>query len=785
MTRSEAEAIALYRRAVNYLSAAQIYLKSNPLLEEPLRPEQIKDRLLGHWGTAPGINLIYAHLNRLILKTGASVLLVTGPGHGAAANLANLYLEGSLGEFYPSMTQDRVGLLRFVRAFSWPDGFPSHLSPALPGVIHEGGELGYALATSFGAALDNPDLIVACIVGDGEAETGPTATAWHGTKFLNPATDGAVLPFLHLNGFKIASPTLFGTMDDGELAALFSGCGWNVRIVDYGEEIDGDLASAVESAHASIRALQAEARAGRCPKRPRWPLIILRTPKGMSGPVEIDGKAIEGSFRAHQVPAKDLKTDPRHLAVVERWLRSYRPEELFDRQGRPVEAIRALCPRGTQRMAMNPHANGGRIRRPLDLPELRDHAVDVPVRGAQACSSMEVAGRYLAQVVERNQRTRNFRIVCPDELESNRLGAVLDVTLRQYLWPTPAVAEKIGPDGRVLEVLSEHSCQGWLQGYLLTGRHGLFPCYEAFLPIVDGMMNQYAKFLKTSLEVPWRAPVSSLNYILTSEAWRQDHNGYSHQGPGFINNVLTKKGHTYRILLPPDANCLLSTLDTCLQSTNHINLIIAGKQPMPQWLSMAEAIEHCRVGASVWPWASTNDGEDPELVLAGCGDTLTVEVLAAARIIRTVAPEWRVRVVNVVDLQILGVPEKYPRGLEEERFQRLFPLDAPVLVNYHGYTAAIKQLVWERPANSRFDINGYREEGTTTTPFDMLVRNRTSRYDLVIQAARVMAARHHQVAARAEEMTRLCEARLAAHRDFIRLHGIDLPEIVDWTWAEP
>lgn len=774
----------LYLRAVNYLAAAQIYLRANPLLEEPLRPVHIKERLLGHWGTAPGINLIYAHLNRLILRTDASILLITGPGHGAAANLANMYLEGTLSEYFPELTLDREGLGRFVHRFSWPEGFSSHLSPELPGVIHEGGELGYALATAFGAAFDSPDLIVACIVGDGEAETGPTAGAWHGNKYLNPATDGAVLPILHLNVFKISNPTIFGTMSDEEIEALFSGYGWDVRIVSQGPELHAHLDAAVAWAHEQIRRLQGTAREGRAPVRPRRPMIVLRTPKGWTGPARIDGKPIEGSFRSHQVPVKDPRTNPAHLEALERWLRSYRPEELFDREGRPVDEILSLCPKGDHRMALNPRGFGGRVRQPLVLPALESHRVGLQVRGAVCVSPMETLAGYLREVVERNREARNFRIVCPDELESNRLGAVLEATDRQYVWPLPPATERTSPDGRVLEVLSEHNCQGWLQGYLLTGRHGVFPCYEAFLPIVDGMMNQYAKFLKASLEVPWREPISSLNYVLTSEAWRQDHNGYSHQGPGFINNLLTKKGHTYRIYLPPDANCVLSTVDHCLRATNYINLIIAGKQPMPQWLSMEEAIEHCRIGASIWRWASTNAGEDPEIVLCGCGDNLTLEVMAAAAILREEAPAWRVRVVNVTDLQVLGIPQKYPHGLEEDRFQRIFPLGCPVIFNYHGYTAAIKQLAWERPEQHRFDVNGYREEGTTTTPFDMQVRNRTSRYHVVIQAAQKLASRNPMASALAEEILRRYDRKLFEHREFICAQGIDPPEINEWRWRD-
>ncbi len=784
LTREEVVVLERYRRAVNYLAAAQIYLRANPLLEEPLRPEHIKHRLLGHWGTAPGINLIYQHLNRLILRTEASILLVTGPGHGAAANLANMYLEGILTEYFPELTQDRAGLQRFLAWFSWPDAFPSHLSPGYPGVIHEGGELGYALSTAFGAALDNPDLIVACIVGDGEAETGPTAGAWHSNKFLNPATDGAVLPILHLNGFKIANPTIFGTMTDEELRALFTGYGYAVRLVELSDHIDADMAAALTGAYEEIRALQAAARAGGRVERPRWPMLLLRTPKGWTGPKELDGRPIAGSFLSHQVPAKDAKTNPHHLEALETWLRSYRPAELFDRDGRPGEDIRALCPRGDRRMAANPHSLGGRVRQPLELPALEGYAVELKARGQDHASNVGVLGQYFRDVIRLNQAARNFRIVCPDELESNHLGAVLEATDRQYVWPVPEVTEHTGCDGRVLEVLSEHDCQGWLQGYLLTGRHGVFPCYEAFLPIVDGMMNQYAKFLKASLEVPWREPISSLNYLLTSEAWRQEHNGYSHQGPGFINNLLTKKGHTYRIYVPPDANCLLVTMDHCLRVTDFINLVIAGKQPMPQWLSLEEARDHCRIGASIWRWASTNEGDDPEVIFACCGDNLTLEVMAAVDLLRQEVPRWRVRVVNVTDLLVLGIPQKYPHGLDEGRFRRLFPLGCPVIFNFHGYTAAIKQLLWERLHNDRFDVNGYREEGTTTTPFDMHVRNRTSRYHLVIQAAQKMAARYPTVAAEAEGLIVRYERKLADHRLFVREEGVDPPEIAGWRWRD-
>ena len=782
ISASDPAAVSRYRRAVDYIAAGQIYLKANPLLEEPLKPDHIKDRLLGHWGTAPGINLLYTHLNRLILRTDVQVLLVTGPGHGAAANMANMWIEGSISEFYPEVSRDRRGLELLMKRFSWPYGFPSHLSPALPGVIHEGGELGYALSTAFGAVFDSPDLVAVCLVGDGEAETGPTAGAWTGIKFLNPATDGAVLPILHLNGFKISNPTISASMTDEDLTALYTGHGYAVRFVEDGPSLDADADAALAWAHGEITKIQSQARSGRPPERPRWPMVILRTPKGLGCPKEIDGTRVEGTFRAHQVPVKDPKENAEHLAVLEKWLRSYAPQELFDAEGRPAPDILALCPPRERRIALNRHAFGGDRRVPLELPPLEKHAVRVSAPGSPVVSHMKALSAYLSDVIASNAAARNFRIVCPDELESNRLGEVLEATSRQYTWPLPDGTEKTARDGRVLEVLSEHNCQGWLQGYLLTGRHGLFPCYEAFLPIVDGMMNQYAKFLKASLEIPWRKPVSSLNYLLTSEAWRQDHNGFSHQGPGFINNLLTKKGHTYRIYLPPDANCLLSTMDHCLRSTDYINLIIAGKQPMFQWLSMEDAIEHCRVGTSIWRWASSNDAEDPQIVLAACGDNLTLETLAAAQILRQEMPGWRVRVVNTTDLVSLGVPWKYPHGLEEERFARIFPPGVPVVFNFHGYTAAIKQLLWERPENQRFDVNGYREEGSTTTPFDMHVRNRTSRYHVATQAAEALAKAQPADGARAEELVRRYERKLAEHRDFVTEHGVDPTEITGWRW---
>jgi xylulose-5-phosphate/fructose-6-phosphate phosphoketolase len=789
ISADELAALDLYWRAANFLGAAQIYLRDNVLLEEPLRPEHIKPRLLGHWGTVPGINFLYAHLDRMIRAHDASVLLVTGPGHGAPANQANLFLEGSLGEFYPELTRDRAGLERLVRGFSWPGGFPSHLSPGTPGTIHEGGELGYALATAFGAALDNPDLIVACIVGDGEAETGPTATAWHGTKFLNPASDGAVLPILHLNGYKISSATLFGTMSDEDLADLFRGYGYEFILVDVGRSADRDtshrwMAWALDTAYRRIRHIQDQARRGAAAWPVGWPMLALRSPKGWTCVRELDGKPIEGSYRSHQVPIEDVRSNPAHLAALEGWLRSYRPEELFDRGGRPVPAVLAVCPEGTRRMGMNPNANGGCLRRDLALPELRPFAVDVPRPGTPGRGDTAVLAEYLAEVVRRNEAAVDFRIVCPDEMVSNRLTAVFKATRRQFAPPTDPHDESIGPSGRVLEILSEHTCQGWLQGYLLTGRHGLFPCYEAFVPIVDSMMNQYAKFLKQAGEIPWRAPVSSLNYLLSSEGWRQDHNGYSHQGPGFINNLLTKKAEHVRIYLPPDANCLLSTIDHCLTSLDKINLVIASKQPMPQWLGLDEAIAHCRAGASIWRWASTDSGERPDVVLAASGVYPTTEVLAAAWLLRRELPELRVRVVNITDLLILELDTHHPHGLAPELFDELFTPDRPVIYNFHGYPSAVKQLLFQRPRLGRFQVNGYIEEGTTTTPFLLLAMNGVDRYHVLIQAVLAASPLNGTVAARAHAIVDRYERKLAEARVYAEDNGIDPPEIADWTWSD-
>ena len=774
----ESQQLSPYLRAANYLAVAQIYLSDNCLLERALEPSHIKPRLLGHWGTCPGINLVYEGLNRLILEHAAHVLLVTGPGHGAPANLANLWLEGSLGDVDTRLTRDRAGLDRLVREFSWPGGYPSHLAAMVPGVIHEGGELGYALATAFGAALDNPELIVACIVGDGEAETGPTATAWHSNKFLDPAGDGAVLPILHVNGYKIANPTVFGTMADSELTDLFSGYGWNPRIVE-GPDLDGALRAALEASHLEIRELQESARRGDRPARPQWPMIVLRSPKGWTGIKELDGVPIEGTHRAHQVPAKDVRDNPAHLAGLEAWLRSYRPDELFDEAGRPTDEVVAACPTGDLRMGSRPEANGGTLRRELVLPAADAHAVELTAPGAASASALEQTGRWLADVVRANADSRNLRIVCPDELESNRLGAILEATPRAYEWPVGPNDDHQAPEGRVMEMLSEHNCQGWLQGYILTGRHGLFPCYEAFVPIVDGMANQYAKFLKMAGEVPWRRPVASFNYLLTSEGWRQEHNGYSHQGPGFINTMLNKKGSVVRVYLPADANTMLATMEHCMKTVDTINVVIASKQPLPQWLPMDAAREHCFAGASTWDWASTDGDGDTDVVLACSGTIPTIETLAAAKLLHEDVPELRVRIVNVVDLLVLSAAGTHPHAMNEPEFESLFTRDRPVIFDFHGYPSAIHQLLHGRPAPGRFHVKGYIEEGTTTTPFDLLAANGVTRYHVAIEALHRVRGWASRGAALVERYERL----LREHHRYIRDHGEDPPEIRGWTWS--
>ncbi|MFE5503988.1 phosphoketolase family protein [Amycolatopsis japonica] len=760
---TEVGTLRRYRRACDYLAAAMIHLKDNVLLREPLRPEHLKPRPLGHWGTCPGLTLVYAGLNRLVAETGQRTLLITGPGHGAPAIHANLWLEGTHAEYDPRLSLDERGLADLVQRFSWPGGFPSHLSPEVPGVIHEGGELGYALATAFGAAFDDPGLLVACVIGDGEAETGPTAAAWHSPKFSGPG-DGRVLPILHLNGYKIASPTIYEAMSDDELVAYFTGCGWRPVIVDVRDTGDPDtpLAEALARAHE------------RDTDEP--PMIVLRNTKGAGlPPATPDGTPLEGTFHAHQVPLSGAADDPRELAELERWLRSYRPEELFDENGVPAADILAVPPAPELRLGRVPQANGGLLRRDLPLPEVAKYSVAVDEPGAADASAPEVLAEWLAEIVRRAPST--FRVVCPDELESNKLGALLEATPRQFDREVTGYTEHLGPRGRVHEVLSEHLCQGWLQGYLLTGRHGLFPCYEAFVSIVDSMVNQYAKFLKMSGEVDWRAPVASLNYLLTSDGWRQEHNGYSHQGPGFINQMLTKKATTSRIYLPPDANTLLETMHRCLGSTGLINVVVAGKQSGPQWLSPDEARAHCRAGAGAWAWAGNTEAA-ADVVLACAGTTPTVETLAAAQLLRETAPELRVRVVNVVDLLSLCPSDRHPNGMSDEAFADCFGDGTPVVFAFHGYPSAVHEVLHGRPRADRFHVHGYLEEGTTTTPFDLLASNRMTRHDLAADAVRRAAGWASAGGDLARELVRRRDTVLRqSYRD-----GEDPAEITGWRW---
>lgn len=789
MIKTEAlKSLETYQRATDYLAAAQIYLQGNFLLTEPLKPEHIKSRLLGHWGTCPGINLIYAHLNRLIIQHDLDMFLVTGPGHGAPANLANLYLEGSLREFYPQYTEDAEGLGKFVKSFSWPGGFPSHIYPGQPGTIHEGGELGYALATAFGAAMDNPDLIVACIVGDGEAETGPTATAWHSTKFLDPVESGAVLPIVHINGYKISTPTIYGTMSDEELTLLFRGYGYRPYLVEL-PELNVSLWEAFDKAYADIKAIQTAARSGKRMKKPEWPVILLRSPKGWTGIKSMDGEPIEGTYRAHQVPVKDVKTNPKHLKLLESWLRSYRPEELFDKEGSPVKEVMKMVPKGDRRMGMNPHTFGVSEYTELKRQNIFDFQITLDkdsqkqwCRGKKQESSVRSLTPYMNAVIKDNPK--GFRIFSPDELESNQLN-VFQSTQRDYQWPLQEHDTYIGPnDGRVLEILSEHTCQAWMQGYVLTGRHALFPSYEAFLGIVTTMMDQFAKFIKVSLEIPWRHPVPSLNYLATSTLWRQEHNGFSHQNPGFINTLLNKKGQTVRIYFPPDANTLISTMDHCFRSKNYVNLVIANKPELPQWLTIDEAVAHCRAGASVWHWASTDDGLDPDVVLVGIGDVVTLETMAAAHLLRQELPALRIRMINVTDLLVLESESKHPHGMSQEVFDALFTTDRPVIFNFHGYPSALQSLLFDRSDPHRIQINGYREEGTTTTPFDLLISNGISRLQIAIQAIRAGAKYNEKVAIEALEKISNLQYRLRDHQRYIREYGKDPDEITDWRWSK-
>ena len=776
----ELHSIDAYWRAANYLSVGQIYLLDNPLLRKALTLEHIKPRLLGHWGTTPGLNFIYAHLNRVIRRDDLDMIFVAGPGHGGPAVVANTYLEGSYTELYPDVSRDITGVQRLFKQFSFPRGIPSHAAPETPGSINEGGELGYSLAHAYGAAFDNPDLIVACVVGDGEAETGPLAAAWHSNKFLNPVTDGAVLPILHLNGYKIASPTILARIGDEELASLFRGYGYEPYLVEGAEPaaVHQTMAATLDTVVERIRAIQSAARDDGEVERPRWPMIILRTPKGWTGPREVDGRKTEDSWRSHQVPLAELATRPNHVRLLEEWMRSYRPEELFDEAGTLIPELAALAPEGRRRMGANPHANGGLLLHDLRLPDFRDYAIAVPTPGVEVAEATRVLGAFLRDVMRLNMERRNFRIVGPDETTSNRLGALPEVTDRTWVADRAPDDEELAADGRVMEILSEHTCQGWLEGYLLTGRHGLFSCYEAFIHIVDSMFNQHAKWLEVTGDIPWRRPIASLNYLLTSHVWRQDHNGFSHQDPGFLDVVMNKKADVIRVYLPPDANTLLSVADHCLRSRNYVNVIVAGKQPALQYLDMDAAIKHCTAGIGIWEWASSDRGTEPDVVMACAGDTPTLETLAAVSLLRDLSPELRVRVVNVVDLMRLQSAEAHPHGLADRDFDTLFTTDRPVIFAYHGYPSLIHRLTYRRTNHGNFHVHGFREEGTTTTPFDMVVLNEVDRFHLVA-AVIDRVPKLGAVAAYAKQAIR---DKLIEHTQYIAEHGDDMPEIRDWVW---
>jgi len=774
----ELHRIDAYWRAANYLSIGQIYLLDNPLLREPLRPEHIKPRLLGHWGTTPGLNLVYAHLNRIICNWDLDAVFVAGPGHGGPGVVANAYLEGTYTEVYPSITQDVVGMTRLFRQFSFPGGIPSHASPETPGSFNEGGELGYSLAHAYGAAFDNPDLLVCCVVGDGEAETGPLATSWHSNKFLDPAKDGTVLPILHLNGYKIANPTVLARIPDDELIALFEGYGHRVHVVagDVPADVHELLAATLDEIVEEIQQIKRRAREGGSTTRPRWPMVILRTPKGWTGPKVVDGLQIEGTFRAHQVPLAEVREKPAHLALLEEWLRSYRPEELFDAHGTLVAELAELAPTSYRRMSANPVANGGLLLRDLDLPDFRPYGVELAARGSGATEATRLLGTWLRDVIVENPNT--FRLFGPDETASNRLQAVFEVTDRAFDATIIPGDDHLSPDGRVMEVLSEHLCEGWLEGYLLTGRHGLFNCYEAFIHIVDSMFNQHAKWLKVSSAIPWRRPIASLNYLLSSHVWRQDHNGFSHQDPGFVDHVMNKKAGIVRVYFPPDANCLLSVADHCLKSRDYVNVIVAGKQPQPDWLSMDEAVIHCTRGLGIWEWASNDAGAEPDVVMACCGDVPTLEVLAAVDLMSEHLPELKVRVVNVVDPMRLEPESEHPHGLSDPEFDAIFTTSRPVVFAYHGYPWLIHRLAYRRHNHPNFHVRGYKEEGTTTTPFDMVMLNDLDRFKLVMD----VIDRVPDLASRAGHVRQLMGDRRLECRAYTRQVGDDPPEIRGWEW---
>lgn len=782
LAETELQALHAYWRAANYLSVGQIYLLDNPLLKEPLAPAHVKPRLLGHWGTTPGLNFIYAHLNRVIRKRDLNVIYIAGPGHGGPGLVANTWLEGTYSEVYPDVSRDEAGMRLLFKQFSFPGGIPSHVAPETPGSIHEGGELGYAVSHAYGAALDNPDLVVACVVGDGEAETGPLAAAWHSNKFLNPARDGAVLPILHLNGYKIANPTILSRIPRDELESLFVGYGYEPYFVEGSDPpaMHRLMAETLDTVTARIRAIQEEARAAGVTARPRWPMIVLRTPKGWTGPKEVDGLKTEGFWRSHQVPLAQLAAKPDHVRLLEEWMKSYRPEELFDETGRPAPELAALAPEGTRRMGANPHANGGLLLKDLRMPDFREYAVAVPRPGGTVDESTRVMGRFLRDVMRRNVENRNFRVFGPDETASNRLGAVFEATDRVWMADTVPEDDHLAPDGRVMEILSEHTCQGWLEGYLLTGRHGIFSTYEAFVHVVDSMFNQHAKWLKTTRsDIPWRRPIASLNYLLSSHVWRQDHNGFSHQDPGFIDHVVNKKADVIRVYFPPDANTLLSVTDHCLRSRNYVNVIVAGKQPEPQWLDMDAAVKHCSAGIGIWGWASTDEGAEPDVVMACCGDVPTIETLAAVDLLREHVPDLKIRVVNVVDLMKLQHAEDHPHGLGHREFDLLFTTGRPVIFAYHGYPSLIHRLTYRRTNHDNLHVHGYKEEGATTTPFDMTVLNELDRFHLV-EAVIDRVPRLGDIAAYARQAVR---DKLIDHRQYIARYGEDMPEIRNWTWS--
>ncbi len=771
-----------YWRAANYLSVGQIYLLDNPLVREPLALKHVKPRLLGHWGTTPGLNFIYVHMNRVIKKFDLNAIYIAGPGHGGPGIVANVYLEGTYTEFYPHISQDIDGMRQLFRQFSFPGGIPSHVAPETPGSIHEGGELGYALAHAYGAVFDNPDLLACCVVGDGEAETGPLAASWHSNKFLNPSRDGAVLPILHLNGYKIANPTILARLSRSELQSLLVGYGYLPHFVE-GHEPDAMhelMATTMDAVIAEIQTIQHRARTTGDRQRPCWPMIVLRTPKGWTGPKLVDGMKAEDSWRSHQVPLSDLAAKPEHLDQLTAWLASYKPEELFTSSGTLRPELASLAPAGNRRMGANPHANGGALLRDLKLPEFRHYAVDVQSPGERTAESTRLLGQYLRDVLSSNQAQQNFRIVGPDETASNRLGAVFEVTDRTWLAERLPEDEQLGPEGRVMEILSEHTCQGWLEGYLLTGRHGFFSCYEAFIHIVDSMLNQHAKWLKvTSKEIPWRRPIASLNYLLTSHVWRQDHNGFSHQDPGFIDHVVNKKADIIRVYLPPDANTLLCIADRCLRSRNMINVIVAGKQPQLQWLNMEAAMKHCTGGIGIWPWASNDQDAAPDVVMACAGDVPTLETLAAVSLLRELTPSLRIRVINVVDLMTLQPSSEHPHGLPDREFDALFTTDKPIIFAYHGYPWLIHRLTYRRTNHKNLHVRGYKEEGTTTTPFDMVVRNDMDRFHLVAD----VVDRVPHMATSAAYIKQWIRDKLVEHAEYIRSHGEDLPEVEGWRWT--